>query len=131
MNRYAFRSEEKVALQEIGPRFTLKLKWLKQGIPSVKNLGSPANPLVFDEDNLEGATVQDMNGMEEGNEADALAKRGEIDANDVDRNKEEGILAGFDVTQPSQRKNVAPPTQDEFIWQWKPELETTRRTFFL
>ena len=35
-HRYAFRSTEKVALQEIGPRFTLKLKWLKKGLPKAK-----------------------------------------------------------------------------------------------
>lgn len=37
LHRYAFRSPEKVALQEIGPRFTLKLRWLKKGIPAVYN----------------------------------------------------------------------------------------------
>lgn len=30
-HRYEFRNEEKVNLQEIGPRFTLKLKWLQKG----------------------------------------------------------------------------------------------------
>ncbi|KZW00033.1 Brix-domain-containing protein [Exidia glandulosa HHB12029] len=35
-HRYAFRSTEKVALQEIGPRFTLKLKWLKKGLPTAR-----------------------------------------------------------------------------------------------
>ncbi|KAJ1654669.1 Ribosome production factor 1 [Dispira simplex] len=30
-HRYAFRSGEKADLQEIGPRFTLKLKWLQKG----------------------------------------------------------------------------------------------------
>ncbi|KAG8834952.1 hypothetical protein FRC17_006255 [Serendipita sp. 399] len=40
-HRYAFRSPEKAALQEIGPRFTLKLRWLKKGIPAVHNLGAP------------------------------------------------------------------------------------------
>src|SRR5690349_16791867 len=30
-HRYEFRSSEKVGLQEIGPRFTLKLKWLQRG----------------------------------------------------------------------------------------------------
>lgn len=35
-HRYAFRSTEKVALQEIGPRFTLKLRWLKKGLPAPK-----------------------------------------------------------------------------------------------
>ena len=47
-HRYAFRSTEKVALQEIGPRFTLKLRWLKKGIPAVQQFGAPPKPLEFD-----------------------------------------------------------------------------------
>jgi ribosome production factor 1 len=43
--RYAFRSPEKVALQEIGPRFTLKLKWMKKGIPAMSNFGEAPLPL--------------------------------------------------------------------------------------
>ncbi|KAA0199459.1 hypothetical protein HAZT_HAZT007883 [Hyalella azteca] len=30
--RYQFRSEEKVGLRELGPRFTLKLMWLQEGV---------------------------------------------------------------------------------------------------
>lgn len=30
-HRYKFRNEEKASLQEIGPRFTLKLQWLQRG----------------------------------------------------------------------------------------------------
>ncbi|KAF2347505.1 Anticodon-binding [Trinorchestia longiramus] len=29
---YQFRSEEKVGLRELGPRFTLKLMWLQEGV---------------------------------------------------------------------------------------------------
>jgi ribosome production factor 1 len=50
---YAFRSTEKVALQEIGPRFTLKLRWLKKGIPAVRNFGEEPKGLVFDDPNLD------------------------------------------------------------------------------
>jgi ribosome production factor 1 len=46
--RYAFRSTEKVALQEIGPRFTLKLRCLKKGIPAVFDFGEEPEPLVLD-----------------------------------------------------------------------------------
>ncbi|KIM44616.1 hypothetical protein M413DRAFT_357804 [Hebeloma cylindrosporum] len=46
-HRYAFRSTEKVALQEIGPRFTLKLRWLKKGIPAVFRYGEEPQPLVI------------------------------------------------------------------------------------
>jgi ribosome production factor 1 len=48
LSRYAFRSTEKVALQEIGPRFTLKLRWLKKGIPAVFRYGEEPEPLVID-----------------------------------------------------------------------------------
>jgi len=34
-DRYVFDSPTKARLQEIGPRFTLKLRWLKKGLPSV------------------------------------------------------------------------------------------------
>ncbi|KZT56893.1 Brix-domain-containing protein [Calocera cornea HHB12733] len=36
-HRYVFKSTEKTGLQEIGPRFTLKLRWLKKGIPAAKD----------------------------------------------------------------------------------------------
>jgi len=32
---------------------------------------------------------------------------------------------------PVNPKKTVPPKHDEIIWAWKPELETTRRTFFL
>jgi len=56
-SRYAFRSPEKVALQEIGPRFTLKLKHLRKGIPAVQVFGEPAKPLEFDNGDEEGEKV--------------------------------------------------------------------------
>ncbi|KAI1796598.1 Brix-domain-containing protein [Ganoderma leucocontextum] len=102
-HRYAFRSPEKVALQEIGPRFTLKLRSLKKGLPAVKNLGAPSKPLEFDAGEDEEAAPTDVPGQE---------------------------MAVDEQPEP-ERKEVVPPTEDEFLWTWKPELETTRRTFFL
>jgi ribosome production factor 1 len=115
-HRYAFRSPEKVALQEIGPRFTLKLRWLKKGIPAVYNYGEPCQPLPLD--------------SSQAGEEDSPSATDE---------------------QHSDRKTevTVPPKQDEFIWQWKvclqstplnslsdlvalqPDLETSRKTFFL
>jgi hypothetical protein len=57
--RYAFRSTEKAALQEIGPRFTLKLRWLKKGIPAVQNFGAPAPPLQLAADEPENESQKD------------------------------------------------------------------------
>ncbi|KAJ2920493.1 hypothetical protein H1R20_g16601, partial [Candolleomyces eurysporus] len=104
-HRYAFRSPEKVALQEIGPRFTLKLRSLKKNIPAVYNLGESPAPLTIEKD---------------GDEDDPV---GELEGQVGEKEKEEQ-----NEKQPSK---TVPPKQDEFLWQWKPELETTRRTFFL
>jgi len=92
-HRYAFRSDEKVAMQEIGPRFTLKLRWVKKNIPAVRNFGEAPKPLEFD--------------------------------------TEEGSEDGKEEPQKQIVATVVPPREDEYIWQWKSDLETTRRTFFL
>jgi ribosome production factor 1 len=47
--RYMFKSAEKTALQEIGPRFTLKLRYIKKGVPAVGQLGAAPPPLMFDD----------------------------------------------------------------------------------
>ncbi|KAI0741429.1 anticodon-binding protein [Daedaleopsis nitida] len=107
-HRYAFRSPEKVALQEIGPRFTLKLRYLKKGLPAVKNLGAPSKPLEFD-------TGDD----------------GQQESKDTEMADGEAEAQAQASSQDYMRKEVVPPTEDEFLWAWKPELETTRRTFFL
>lgn len=118
-SRYAFRSLEKVALQEIGPRFTLKLRSIRKGIPAVFNLAEEPKGLEFD--------VED--------------DKPEENSNTTDENGE-----GSSSSAPTK---VVPPKQDEYLWKWKvcdavdllhellanldpqPELETTRRTFFL
>ena len=91
MFRYAFRSPEKVALQEIGPRFTLKLRSLKKGLPDVKNLGAPSKPLQFDTGEDEDVTPTDI---------------------------PERAMAEDERSEP-ERKKVVPPTEDECIWVWK------------
>ncbi|KAJ7902364.1 anticodon-binding protein [Mycena leptocephala] len=79
-HRYAFRSPEKVALQEIGPRFTLRLQSLRKGIPAVQRFGDEPKPLIFEPEDAE--------------------------------------------TEDAETKTASAPKV-------VPELETTRRTFFL
>ncbi|CAE6418211.1 unnamed protein product [Rhizoctonia solani] len=102
-HRYAFRSSEKAALQEIGPRFTLKLRSLKKGLPVVENFSKPPPTLEFASDEEETA-----NGHLE--------------------NKDPGEQV---ATTAGKKTAGAPNASDDFEWVWKPELETTRRTFFL
>lgn len=100
-HRYAFRSTEKAALQEIGPRFTLKLRWLKKGLPGVGGaFGKGEHPPELEISDGEGGEA-------------AAGKEGE---------KEKPSATG---------SRVATGGLDEYEWVWKPELETTRRTFFL
>ncbi|KAF8825856.1 hypothetical protein HHX47_DHR6000746 [Lentinula edodes] len=100
-HRYAFKSPEKVALQEIGPRFTLKLRSLRKGIPAVFNLAEEPKGLEFDVDESKSSAEETL---------------------DSDENKQNAFEAP---------EKVVPPKQDNYLWKWKPELETTRRTFFL
>lgn len=116
-HRYAFRSTEKTALQEIGPRFTLKLRWMKKGIPAVYALGQPARA-------LEIASTNEGNFSE--TDGQALNNRGESLLTTGDADKESAN--NDNATEPNR---IQPPTQDEYIWIWKPEAETTRRTFSL
>ncbi|KXN84262.1 Brix domain-containing protein C4F8.04 [Leucoagaricus sp. SymC.cos] len=113
-HRYAFRSTEKVALQEIGPRFTLKLRWLKKNIPAVQNFGEDAKPLTFDTEN---------DPFEEQHSAQTAEPKDQVDSTAPGENEAPGSVA--------EPMKIVPPKQDEYIWQWKPELETSRRTFFL
>ncbi len=92
LSRYAFRSTEKVALQEIGPRFTLKLRSLKNGLPAVNYLGDVAKPLEFD----------DFSEPEEKTERPA------------DDQEESGGSKVPAETVNSSRK--VPPKADEFEW---------------
>ncbi|KAH9066592.1 Brix-domain-containing protein [Lactarius vividus] len=107
-HRYAFRSTEKVALQEIGPRFTLKLRSLKKGLPAVNYLGDVAKPLEFDS----------FSEPEEKMEEKPAGDQGEPDAES-------------ESTKEAIPPKKVPSKADEYEWVWKPELETSKRTFFL
>lgn len=95
--RYAFRSPEKVALQEIGPRFTLKLRWVKKGLPEVHNLGASPEALSITAGNVEESTTPSMerNGDETG-----------------DQDKDA-------VDEPPLSTRKVPPKDNEYLWRWK------------
>ncbi|KAG6332517.1 hypothetical protein ID866_6567 [Astraeus odoratus] len=111
-HRYAFRSPEKVALQEIGPRFTLKLRWLKRGLPEVRNFGASPDALE-----ITTGTTEESTPPPAGEKVGPHDEDTEIDEN-----------AAADATPMTKKE---PPKDNEYLWRWKPELETSRRTFFL
>jgi ribosome production factor 1 len=89
-------------LQEIGPRFTLKLRWIKKGIPAVYKYGEEAKPLVFDTEPFE---------VEEKEAAPTNTAEAE---------------AGGEGAAEASPKYVVPPKADEYLWAWK-----VRFSFFL
>jgi len=94
--RYAFRSTEKVALQEIGPRFTLKLRSLKKGLPAVYNYGEDPQALALAPEPQLG-----------------------VDATVDDEQRPSGVNEESTGQLEPPKKKTVPPKQDEFIWQWK------------
>ena len=104
-HRYAFRSVEKVQLQEIGPRFTLKLRSVKKGLPAVKNLGEVSKPLEFD----------NFDEKEEKGEQKAAKEADE--AMDEDGETEENADQAAGQLKPKSK--VVPPKDDEYQWVWK------------
>lgn len=114
-----FKSIEKTALQEIGPRFTLKLKWLRKGLPAVTGGASTAVPVapgVDDEDE------EDEDAEEEEGGKEAADEDGEGEGKEVGSDEE----GDDDETAPAkakgkQAKRTIPPLnqQGEFEWQWK------------
>lgn len=103
-HRYMFKSTERAALQEIGPRFTLKLRSLKKGLPSVQNLGAAPPPLVIAKD---------------------------VDVSDDEEEETTTNEQGGKEPPTVPLASNGPAKTEEFEWRWKPELETTRSTFFL
>lgn len=88
-------------MQEIGPRFTLKLRWIKKGLPAVKNLGEAPKTLEFD--------TFDMPEADEKGETDALPQAGLPVADNED----------VPAATESPSKPAQPPQQDEYQWMWK------------
>jgi hypothetical protein len=97
--RYVFDSPTKARLQEIGPRFTLKLRWLKKGLPSV--------------------TAPDGRIAHGGN--DDLGN----DKIDLEAEKKEEDDAMGDIgSTPVQSGPVIPPLdqEQEYEWKWRVSL---------
>jgi ribosome production factor 1 len=86
---YAFRSTEKVALQEIGPRFTLKLRSLRKGIPAVRSVCEGSKPL-------------------------SLAMQPDLEGNGPSEDSQDQSAEVM-----SSHEKISAPKEDEFMWKWK------------
>ena len=117
----------------------MKLRSLRAGLPAVKEFGEPSTKLEFDEfDDM--AADEGQPECKDSNKppAEEVDESGKDKDNVEDKSSESKLM-----------KKTKPPTVDEYQWQWKvgdpglhsarqcidqipqPQLETTRRTFFL
>ncbi|KAL7420862.1 Ribosome production factor 1 [Cryptotrichosporon argae] len=104
-HRYQFDSPTAARLQEIGPRFTLKLRWMRKGLPAV----------TAGDGRMPGGGDKEAELTDEEDKMDEDEARAEIG------------------TAPQPNKVVTPALDEEqeYEWKWKPKMEVSRRTFFL
>lgn len=120
-HRYMFKSDSKTALQEIGPRFTLKLHSLKEGLP--KGAGVWDGKYTGEYAELEPEEMEAMVKGGDGEEAEAAGEIGE------------GVSAADQASTASTAKNKKRQRGDEetrgLDFQWKPKMSVSRRNFYL
>ncbi|KAJ9121645.1 hypothetical protein QFC22_002265 [Naganishia vaughanmartiniae] len=133
-HRYMFVSPTKAKLQEIGPKFTLKLRWLRKGLPSVLAADGVA-PYAKNADKESGeedeeeADVEKNEGKEEKDVEMAEDNEDEDEEADEEEAKSKGKKKEKDVV--SGVKIPALDEEQEYEWKWKPKMDVNRRQFYL
>jgi len=112
LSSYAFTSATSAKLQEIGPRFTLKLRWLRKGLPSVRTADGRM-PTGGDKTADDDEYALDLDSDDEAQEkmdedaaADEMAKGIPNPAN----------------TTPNGQRIPALDEEHEYEWKWKVSL---------
>lgn len=129
-HRYMFKSDEKTALQEIGPRFTLKLHSLKESLP--KGAGVWDGKYSEEYAELEPEELEALARQNEGAdaEADEQAAEEEEDAMQAER----GAATESEASVSTKNKNKRQRGEEETTgldFQWKPKMSVSRRNFYL
>jgi ribosome production factor 1 len=124
-----FASATSARLQEIGPRFTLKLRWLRKGLPAV-TAGDGQVPRGGDPEDID---EEEISRQEKRDEDEAMEEMGK----------------GQEKRASAQQMGIPPLDEEqEYEWKWKvsriscnrlirrschgqPKMEVSRRTFFL
>jgi len=132
-HRYMFKSPTSAKLQEIGPRFTLKLRWLRKGLPAVGAADgvAPTNAGESDEEVDDEADDGEI-GDEAMNDEMEVDPRddGEGDVDEAEQKEKNKGKKGVGKAKGGQTI-PALDEQQEYEWKWKPKMEVSRRTFFL
>ncbi len=118
-----FKSDEKTALQEIGPRFTLKLHSLKESLP--KGAGVWDGKYSGEYAELEPEEVEALAGQGEdgeGGESEGLAASKSAAAGETGSGSSSG-------NKKKRQRGEEETTGLDF--QWKPKMSVSRRNFYL
>jgi ribosome production factor 1 len=107
-----FASPTKAKLQEIGPKFTLKLRWLRKGLPSVLAADGVA-PHAKNAD--KASDEEDVEGEEEEGKDVAMDEAEEKVEDDEEeapgKKKEKNVVNGVKIP--------ALDEEQEYEWKWK------------
>lgn len=126
-HRYMFKSDTKTALQEIGPRFTLKLHSLKESLPKGAGVWDGKYTEEFAElEPEELEALQRQEGREEGTEG--LGDAG------VESSTVGGRLENAEATGSAGKNKKRQRGEEETVgmdFQWKPKMSVSRRNFYL
>ncbi|KIO18197.1 hypothetical protein M407DRAFT_11998 [Tulasnella calospora MUT 4182] len=126
-HRYMFKSTERTALQEIGPRFTLKLRSLKTGLPSNNPLGAPMKPLEMAKEDEE-PEQQYPHIVEEVAKSEDNGEAGNSGGEDEEA-EEESARVEKEETKRDEKKGAR--KGEEFAWAWNPRMDFKKRNFYL
>ena len=123
-HRYMFASEEKARLQEIGPRFTLKLRSLAKGLP--KGAGAWDGVVDFDGS---GTTTFSPDGDAASEKAEEQAAMAEMNGGSSSKNtsKSQKQQQSANVKQGQRGDQEVQGLEFE----WKPKMGVSRRNFYL
>lgn len=113
LHSYAFTSPTSAKLQEIGPRFTLKLRWLRKGLPSVRTADGRM-PTGGDK----GATADEEFAIDDESDVEEQEKMDEEEAA-AEMGQGKQTPAATAMTTPSGQAIPGLDAEQEYEWKWK------------
>ncbi|KAN0066186.1 Ribosome production factor 1 [Thecaphora frezii] len=139
-HRYAFKSEDKTALQEIGPRFTLKLHSLKDSLPKGAGVWDGKYKGEFaelepDELGEDGEDSEDELAPVDGDSDDEKDAEAEMQAgNSSGQSGDKKSKSKTSKAEERPKKRLRERGAEDVVtteFQWKPKMSVSRRNFYL
>lgn len=134
-----FKNAEKTALQEIGPRFTLKLHSLKEGLPKGAGVWDGKYGEEYELTKEEVDAMQSGQGEEEGATlGDGVEGEGEVGVGagkkakkEKEKKEQEGEVKEKLVSGNKKKRQRGEEETTGLDFQWKPKMSVSRRNFYL